>query len=62
MLEPDAQTRRLLAQERRMQLSRDAHRADAPEPVVTESRIRSRRHRLHVRRLRLQPRPLGDGS
>jgi hypothetical protein len=62
MLEPDADTLRLLAQERRMQLSRDALRADTLEPVVRQSRIRRQRRRLQLHRSILQPRPLGDGS
>jgi hypothetical protein len=62
MLEPDAQTLRLLAQERQMQLSRDAHRADTIGPVVRASRIWRQRRRLHLRHFRIQPRPLGDGS
>ena len=57
MLSPDADARRMLVRERHSELSRDAFRADAPEPLVAETEVRRRRRRLHLRRLRLHLRP-----
>ena len=48
MIDPDVQTRRMLVRERHAQLARDAFRAEAPEGVVRETRIRRRRRRAHL--------------
>ena len=57
MLDPDVQSRRMLVRERHAELARDAFRADAPEAVVTESRIRRRRRHADLSWLRFHLRP-----
>ena len=61
VLDPDVQARRMLVRERHAELARDAFRAEAPEGVVRETRIRRRRRRAHLSWFRFHPRPARGG-
>ncbi len=61
MIYPDSQTLRTLVKERHAQLARDAFRAETPEAVVRETRIRRRRRRAHLSWLRFHLRPARGG-
>jgi hypothetical protein len=62
MLEPDSDTRRMLARERQDSLTRDAGDAPSLDRVVTESRSVKRRRSLYVPLFRLHVRLARGGS